>query len=293
MSKKFLPFNLQFFAEESGATEPEIADPAATEDVHTDGDTVDSSKDEPGKEGVKEPDAAEPEQSQQLNAQFAAIRRRAEEDARLKYEAEKRKLNSMFSETFGKITNPATGKPIQSASEYIEAYKAQQRVQAENQLKQGGVDPSIIQQLIASDPAVREAHEVMERQKVAEQDARIASEIAEIGKINPAIKSIDDLAKDESFPAVMDRWNRSGMKESLYDIYRLVNFDTLTAKKSEAAKQAAINQAKGKSHMESTPNGVNQNDGMADIPEKDLAVWKEYYPNATMAELKQKYNATL
>lgn len=293
MSKKFLPFNLQFFAEEAGATEPDIADPAVTEDVHTDGDSGDSSKDEPGKEGVKEPDAAEPEQSQQLNAQFAAIRRRAEEDARLKYETEQRKLNSMFSETFGKITNPATGKPIQSASEYIEAYKAQQRVQAENQLKQGGVDPSIIQQLIASDPAVREAHEVMERQKVAEQDARIANEIAEIGKINPAIKSIDDLAKDESFPAVMDRWNRSGMKESLYDIYRLVNFDTLTAKKSEAAKQAAINQAKSKNHLETT-NGLEQpGKDLSPIPDNVLSIWKQSYPNLSMQELTAKYNEVI
>lgn len=288
MKSNLLPFNLQFFAEDTSENTPEVAEPAGTDDVQTDGDVSTGDV-----EGVEEPEVAEPEQSPELNAQYAAIRRKAEEDARLKAETEQKKVNAMFAEMFGKMTNPNTGRPIQTAEEYIEAMRYQQRVQAEAQMKQGGVDPSIIQQLIASDPTVREAHEIMERQKVAEQDARIAREIADIAKVNPAIKTVDDLAKDASFPEVYERWEKSGRQESLFDIYRLVNFDTLTSQKSEAAKQAAINQAKGKQHLTKT-NGVEQPaTENVPIPDNVLDSWKQAYPNLSMQELTAKYNSVI
>lgn len=286
MKSKLLPFNLQFFADDASVNTPDVAEPAVTNNVQTDG--VEGAEDATG---VEEPGIAEPEQSPELNAQYAAIRRRAEEDARLRADSEKRKVDALFAETFGKMTNPATGRPIQSATEYVEAFKAQQRAQAEQQLRQGGVDPSIIQQLIASDPTVRQAHEIMERQKVAEQDARIAREIADISKVNPAIKNVEDLAKDANFLAIYERWERSGRQESLYDIYRLVNFDTLTSQKSEAAKQAAINQAKAKNHL-TTTNGVEQQaTDNVPIPAEVLASWKQAYPNLSMQELTAKYNS--
>lgn len=288
MKSKLLPFNLQFFAEDTSVNTPEAAEPAGTDGVQTDGDV--STEDVAGAE---EPGTAEPEQSPDVNAQYAAIRRKAEEDARLKAESEQKKVNAMFVELFGKMNNPKTGRPIQTAEEYIEAVKAQQRTQIEERMKQGGVDPSIIQQLIASDPTVREAHEIMERQKVAEQDARIAREIADIAKVNPAIKNVDDLAKDASFPEVYERWEKSGRQESLFDIYRLVNFDALTLQRSEAAKQAAINQAKGKQHLTKT-NGVEQPaTENVPIPDSVLQSWKEAYPNLSMQELTAKYNSVI
>ena len=278
-----MPYNLQFFGESDGepsVNTQDVAEPAAepTEPV-TDGD---------GGNGEKEPrEPAEPvtPQTPEVNAQFAAARRKAEAEM---HERD-RKIASLCKD----FLNPVTGQPIQTVDDYIEALDAQQRMNTEQMLRDKGIDPSMLEEAISRNPVVMQAQQVMERQKQEEMDRQIANDIQAIGKLNPAIKSIDDLSKDESFVSVYERWQRSNFTESLYDIYRLVNFDKLTSQKADAAKQAAINQARGKNHMEPTSSGVNQNDNLQDIPESELAVWKEYYPNATMTELKQKYNATL
>ena len=278
-----LPFNLQFFGEGDGepsVNTQDVAEPAAepTEPV-TDGD---------GGNGEKEPqEPAEPvtPQTPEVNAQFAAARRKAE--------AEMRARDMKIANLCRDVVNPETGKPIQSVDDYIAALDAQQRMNTEQMLREKGIEPSVLDEAINRNPVVMQAMQVMEQQKQEEMDRQIANDIQAIGKLNPAIKSIDDLSKDESFVSVYERWQKSNFTESLYDIYRLVNFDKLTSQKADAAKQAAINQARGKNHMEPTSSGVNQNDNLQDIPESELAVWKEYYPNATMTELKQKYNATL
>lgn len=287
-----LPFNIQFFADEE-VLENSVAgeDTTGTDNVPTEGAET-PVEENPTVPSEEIPEVAEPEQKPDVDAQFATIRRKAEEVARKKYESELKKRDAEFARAFGNSVNPVTGKPIQSVDEYLQAYNAQQQAQVEEQLKSIGADPSLISQLIATNPAVRQAQIVMEQQKVEIQDRQIASDITSIGKIDPSIKSIEDLAKNEHFPEIFERWERSGRKESLYDIFRLVNFDTLTSKKAEAAKQAAINQAKGKSHLEAS-KGVSTSDNMVDIPANELSVWKEVYPELSMSQLREKYNKTL
>lgn len=278
-----LPFNLQFFAEGEEPTSANTPEPA--EPVHEPGNPTEGGTD--GDLGEKVQDPAEPaaQQTPDVNSQFAAARRKAE--------AEMRRRDERIARMCKDFKNPITGQAIHTVDEYIEALDAQERMNAEQKLRDSGVDPQFLEEAISRNPVVMQAQQVMERQKQEEMDRQIANDIKEIGKLNPAIKNIGDLSKDESFIAVYERWQKSNFTESLYDIYRLVNFDKLTTQRADAAKQAAINQARGKNHMEPTSSGVNQNDNLQDIPESELAVWKEYYPNATMTELKQKYNATL
>ena len=84
--------------------------------------------------------------------------------------------------------------------------------------------------------------------------------------------------------------NHPGMRFS--EAYKLVNFDRLTSSKGEAAKQAAINQVKGKNHL-ATGAALNVNDGMEDIPVEALTMYKEAFPEKTMQELKALYNKAL
>lgn len=278
-----LPFNLQFFAEGEEPTSANTPEPA--EPVQEPGNPTEGGTD--GDLGEKVQDPAEPaaQQTPDVNSQFAAARRKAE--------AEMRRRDERIARMCKDFKNPITGQAIHTVDEYLEALDAQERMNAEQKLRDSGVDPQFLEEAISRNPVVMQAQQVMERQKQEEMDRQIANDIKEIGKLNPAIKNIGDLSKDESFIAVYERWQKSNFTESLYDIYRLVNFDKLTTQRADAAKQAAINQARGKNHMEPTSSGVNQNDNLQDIPESELAVWKEYYPNATMTELKQKYNATL
>jgi hypothetical protein len=59
-----------------------------------------------------------------------------------------------------------------------------------------------------------------------------------------------------------------------------------------AITQQAINQAKGKSHLNPV-NGVATPDDGVDIPVSELDMWKDAFPNKSAAELKKLYNKTL
>lgn len=275
MNKK-LPLNIQFFADEESVETQEVAEPvtAENEDVQPESETSEQTQ-----------EAAEPVQSQEENARYAAIRRKTEEEA-------KRKYDKIFAKTFGNHVNPITGKPIQGVDDYLEALSAQQQAQIEAQLKNNGFDTSILNQFIENNPTVRRAQWVMEQQKAEAQDRQIQNDLAEINKMNPKIKTVEDLSNDASFTAVYEKWQKCGGALSLAESYELVNRDTLTSKKLEAAKQAAINQAKGKSHLETT-KGVTIPDNNVDIPENELHVWKEAYPELSMSQLREKYNKTL
>lgn len=273
---KTLPLNIQFFAEEESVETQEVAEPvtAENEDVQPESETSEQTQ-----------EVAEPVQSQEENARYAAIRRKTEEEA-------KRKYDKIFAKTFGNHVNPITGKPIQGVDDYLEALSAQQQAQIEAQLKNNGFDTSILKQLIENNPTVRQAQQVMDQQKAEALDRQILNDIAEINKMNPKIKTHEDLANDDSFVAVYEKWQKCGGALSLAESYELVNRDTLTSKKLEAAKQAAINQAKGKSHLETT-KGVTIPDNTVDIPASELPVWKEAYPELSMSQLREKYNKTL
>ncbi len=289
MKEKILPFNIQFFADEEVPENPVVGEETTvTETVQIEGTEI--PVEETASEETQE--VAEPVQKPDDNAHYAAIRRKAEEEARKKFESEQKKRDAEFARVFGNFINPTTGRPITSVDDYLQAYTLQQQAQIETQLKNSGVDPSMIQQMIDSNPAVRQAQTILEQQKAEAQDRQIANDISLIGKIDPSIKSIQDLAKNEHFPEMYERWQKSGMKESLYDIYRLVNFDTLTSKKAEAAKQAAINQAKGKSHLETT-KGVSTSDGLVEVPHSTLTRMRDFYPELTDAEIRKKYNENL
>ncbi|MED9905281.1 MAG: hypothetical protein UFG06_14015 [Lachnospiraceae bacterium] len=284
MKHNLLPFNLQFFADEDiSENNPEAAEPEEVIDVQTDVDNEDNST------GVKEQEIAAPVQSQEDNAQFAAARRKAEAENRAK-EAE---INRRIEERCKGTVNPKTGAPIKTIDDYFDAIDAQEEISRMNMLKEKGIDPALLEEAISKNHVVLEAQKVMERQKQADMDKRIENDIANITKINPSIKSVEDLAKEPNFAEVYERWQRSSYQDSLYDIYRIVNFDRLTNARADAAKQAAINQAKGKNHLETTGGSLAGNNNLVDIPVNELATWKEAFPEATMEQLKEKYNKTL
>ena len=73
----------------------------------------------------------------------------------------------------------------------------------------------------------------------------------------------------------------------LVSAYKVVNFDRLRSNTSAAAQQAAINQARGKSHL-NPANEISTPDGLVDIPANELESWKQVYPNLSVSEIKKK-----
>jgi hypothetical protein len=249
-------------------------------------ETVDVSVDESnetelqGEEDVNPAESQEQEQEPEqvdVNAIAAAARRKAE--------AQQAAIDREFADRFKNFTNPKTGKPITSQRDYLDALDAQEEMRAKEQLQQQGIDPSVIDNLIANNPLIRQAQQVMAETQQQQTINQINADVAELGRIDPSITSLDTVPQNVITMAMQRNM-------SLVDCYKILNFGNISSAKQEAIQQQAINQAKGKAHLNPV-NGVATPDGDVEIPQSELATWREYFPEKSAAELKKMYNKEL
>lgn len=267
-NKELLTLDLQKFTEgdvesqETGENEVETTAESQEEAPEVEGEETvenESGNDEP------------PEQSAEDNARYAAIRRRAEEDARRRYEGELNGLNNQIAAMCQGLTHPVTGQPITNIHDYVDALAIQQRTAREQELEEKGIDPRMIDRMIEANPVVMQAKQVIERSKLTEAENRIAQDVAEVSKYDPNIKNVQDLLELPNFPEILDRVNRGA---SLIDAYKMVNFDNFMQHTNDAARQQAINQMRGKSHLQSQTNSVATGNEEVDVPAEIMNRWK-------------------
>ena len=263
-----------------GANVQEVAAPDVTDnqDVST-GSVEESQTDEPV---VEESTEQKEVQSPEVNAQYAAIRRKAEEDAQ-------KRINGEFKRLFGNVVSPVTGKNIETYEDYLQAVSYQQREAQNQMLAEKGIDPAFIEQIINNSPAMIQAQQILEERNRAEVQRRLDEDLKVVSQMSPDIKSIKDIENHSSYPVVL-QYVEKGL--SLPEAFKLANYDSLSNKSTEAAKQAAINQAKSKGHLETT-NSVSGSSDLVDIPDSEISIWRDYYPGLSDAELKKKYNRTI
>ena len=261
-NKNLLTLDLQKFTEgdvesqESGENEVETTAESQTEETE-------SEVEETGEEnGNAEP----PKQTDEENARYAAIRRRAEEDARNKYQSEMNVLNQQVAAMCQGVTHPVTGQPITNVRDYMDALQIQQRQANEQELQEKGVDPQLINRMIAQNPVVMQAQHVIEQSQIVAAENAVQRDIAEITKFDPNIKGINELAALPNFPEILDRVQR-GM--SLVDAYKIANYGNT----KDAARQQAINQMRGKDHL-ATQGGVEQDEEYVEVPAEIMSRWK-------------------
>ena len=279
------PMNLQLFAERAEGPEP--ADPGTLEGAGIEEGTGEGDVD-PGDpevtdpaEGAEDPELADPEADR--DAIFAEARRTAERRMN--------GINSRVAGRFGGMKNPETGQPIQTVEDYFDALDAQERMEARQKMEQNGIDPDMLDQMINNSPVMRQAQEILRENQLNEGRRELDSQIREISEFFPEVQSLADVAKMDTFP-VFDAYVRNGL--SLVDAFKLANFDAMSQRNAAATKQAAINAAKGKSHL--SPVGVGadgQTTQLVDIPQEARSVWEEAYPELSYKELKEKYNRSL
>ena len=275
--KDLVPMNLQFFADGEGEGGSENTQEVAAPE--SDGVETESEA-----EGVTE-EAADPQpQSPEVNAAFADMRRRMEAAER-----KTAQIDAMYAKQFGGYTNPETGRPIRSAQDYMDAMAAQERLQAKQKLQENNIDPSLIDNLIANNPVVRQAEATMAELTNIRAQQEVDRDIAEVLKLDPTLTSKDAIMKDPSFPLVLEKV-QAGMR--LVDAYKLVNFDRLSSSKTAAARQAVVNQVKGQAHLSNAP-GITTSDSLEDIPANMLETFQDRFPEKSIKELKALYNQTL
>lgn len=123
-------------------------------------------------------------------------------------------------------------------------------------------------------------------------------QIAEIGKLDPSIKSLADL---QAKPWAAEMAQALNARQFGTDEGRLVRAykvfaqeDIIQARLAEARKagrQEALNQQAGKEHLAPAKERVGQ--GLPDVPKATLAAYKQLMPGKTYDEYQREYAKTL
>ena len=280
MKKNLLDYDLQLFADEAEGVEESTT--AESTEEETSEETTEAESEETGEnDGDSEPT----EQTAEENARYAAIRRRAEEEARKRYDAQMGQLNQKISAMCNGVTHPVTGKPITNVNDYIDALSIQQRQAQEAELQEKGVDPRLIDRMVASNPAVLQAQMYMEQMQMQEANAQIQRDVEEISKLDPSIKSMEDLANT---PYINDlvRYCQEH-NATLTDAFKVLQFNNIRSVDTDAARQQAINQMRGKSHLPSQSQSLDSGDDDVDVPPEIMARFKA--DGKTEKQIKELY----
>jgi len=289
-----------------GANGQEIAEPAdGTQEPEED-----------GAEGAENHHAQEPEgpgkQPMSPEERRANAARRREEERKAMtdkavndaLEAERKKHAEDMKTFFAQmgIRNPETGEPITSMEEFWNWKRGFDSQQLDKDLKSGKASADQISQLIESHPMVRQAQQILQQSEAQQQEAaraqrerqqtadreRIDADIAEIGKLNPGIKTAADLLAMPKYDIFKDYVGK-GM--GLLDAYKLTHMEELTEAKASAAAQQVRNNQRGKEHL--TPAAAARGSGAQAVPANVMAMYRAFNPKATEAQIQAHYNKQL
>lgn len=264
----------ELFGLESANTE-ETADPPAEETTAEVGETVEAEEDA----GEKESEVAEQtvEQTREERAQHAAARRKAEEDARVA-----KGVDDAIA-ALG-LVNPYTGKAVLNKADFEEYGKAQGREKEEAFLDKTGVTKEELQQYVDGLPEIQKAKQIQADMERRESQMALDAALTEIGKLDPSVKTLEDLQKQENYQEIYGYVANNGLP--LVKAYKLANADKLSRNASSAAKQAALNNL-GKSHLTTT---ASRGEGTIDVPADVMDMYRAINPKATDKEIREHYN---
>ena len=139
---------------------------------------------------------------------------------------------------------------------------------------------------------MQQAQQLAEKEQAAAKTAaeaaakqKLDSEIVEIGKLDASIGSLEDLVAAPYWPELYAMTKRG---YSIKDAHFLLNHDRLEKAKIDAARQQTMASIRGKDHMNATvtPRGT----GSISVPAADLAMFRQFNPGATDAQIQAYYN---
>jgi hypothetical protein len=282
---------------EEGAKGQDVAEPAAgtrSEPAEEPGKGDDPNPEEPaGKQTMDEKQRRENAARRRQQEQQTAIETAVAEALRKEREKTDADWERFFAASGLKDTE--TGKPIKTRAEYEAWQQKHQLQQAQQQLKDGKLTPELMQQLISQNPVVQKAQAMIDQnaaaQKQAQQQAertRISEEIAEIGKLDPKIQSVEDLLSMENFHTFKGYVDKG---YSYLDSYKLSNMEKIATARAQQAQQQALDNARGKDHLKAS--GRSQGTGAMSVPPEVMRQYRLFNPGATDAQIQAHYNKSM
>lgn len=140
-----------------------------------------------------------------------------------------------------------------------------------------------VDELIAKNPTVVQAQRIIEEQVAQERDRVLTEAISEINKLDPDIKTVDDLTKIDNYDEFYDLVQKG---YTLPNAYKVVAFDKITANKVAGATQKVITNINGKSHFQPLSGG---NTTEVIVPEDVLASYHKNMPDMSDKEIREHY----
>lgn len=270
-----------------GEREPEDAASAANtqgEQQPTAGDgpeTAPPGGEEPGNEG---PDGQTPEENGAGNAGAGIDPRTREQIAReIRARAAKQLDESIAALN---LTNPYTKEPIRNKADY-DTYRAKVEEDRRTKiLKKAGISEEEFAKLAAEQPEIKAQLDEAQEAKRQAAAATMSEQMRQIHELDPAINTVEDLAKMPNY-AEFYRFVKQN-RLSLVEAYRLANMERLSERAAAATKQAAINAAQSKAHLEATKSRGKGGDVPA-ISAEVLEYYRAINPKATEAEIRADY----
>lgn len=184
------------------------------------------------------------------------------------------------------LTNPYTKEPIRNKADY-DAYRAKlDEDRRAKLLKKSGMSEEEFVKLAAEQPEIKAQLEEAREAKRQAAAAAMNEQLRQIHELDPAINTVEDLAKMPNY-AEFYRFVKQN-RLSLVEAYRLANMERLSERAAAATKQAAINAAQSKAHLEATKSRGKGGDVPA-ISAEVLEYYRAINPKATEAEIRADY----
>ena len=238
------------------------------------------------------PDASgneHPAQSESDNRRFAAARRRAEAERDRAIAEERANSERYINDAIAAlgITDPATGMPVTTKAQYdamrqAQAQNAKQSFMQANNMTEADYNALVgtLPEVQAARKALAEAEQAARKSNEAAAKIKIDEQIKEISKMDPAVKSIDDIMAMENYQEFYDLVKKGS---SFTDAYELANYSRLVERAAAAEKQRTLNAQAGKAHL--TPQNAGQGQGLPTVPAEEMEYYKMLCPDMTPEEI--------
>ncbi len=188
------------------------------------------------------------------------------------------------------LTNPYTKEPIRNKADY-DTYRAKVEEDRRTKiLKKAGISEEEFAKLAAEQPEIKAQLDEAQEAKRQAAAATMSEQMRQIHELDPAINTVEDLAKMPNY-AEFYRFVKQN-RLSLVEAYRLANMERLSERAAAATKQAAINAAQSKAHLEATKSRGKGGD-MPVMPAEVREYYRAINPNATEAEIRADYASYL
>lgn len=258
-------------------------------------DQIEPNTDEEAVETAEQPEdapeqEAEPPEPEISNDVWATARRRSEREAQ-------ERIDRRFAQRFAGYKNPKTGAPIRSADDYFAAMDAQAEMQRQRAIEQATANQSAeqreaLRRILDNDPEKARLNarvEELEHARVNDEaQAAFQRDFTELQRLEPGLKTTGDLAKLENFDKIVELVQSKGL--DMVTAYKAVNYGKAVQSSTAAGRQAAINAARGKTHL-AAHGGANMPGKEKTMSSEMLAKAHEYFPDKSDEELQKLYNS--